>query len=298
MNERYRQYRDLNGILLLDKPIHLTSNMALQKVKHLVMARKAGHTGSLDPLATGMLPICFGEATKFSQYLLEADKAYRVTAKLGIKTTTSDAEGSIVATAMVPEFSTDSLETVFNQFRGNILQVPSMFSALKHEGQPLYKLARQGIEIERPARPVTIHELRMLEQLPDELVLEVRCSKGTYIRNLVEDIGDVLGCLAHVSALRRLYVEPFSSAPMIHLEDITPETRILPVEEALKTLPIVRLAPESAFFVRNGQSVTVNNEDYQGVVTLYDDVGRFLGVGDLLEGGRVMPKRLLKKVPS
>jgi len=298
LNERYRHYRDINGILLLDKPLHLTSNLALQKVKHLVCARKAGHTGSLDPLATGMLPICFGEATKFSQYLLNADKAYQVTAQLGSKTTTSDAEGEVIATASVPEYSTAQIEAVLDQFRGPIMQVPSMYSALKHQGQPLYRLARQGVEVERQARPVTIYELKLLAQTADTLELEVRCSKGTYIRNLVEDIGESLGCFAHVSALRRLYVDPFEHAPMLTLDEINADTKVLAVEEALRALPVIRLASASAFFIKNGQAIQVEAPEYEGVVTLYDDHGSFLGVGDCFKDGRIMPKRLLKKVTS
>src|SRR3990167_10000985 len=208
---------DINGILLLDKPLGLSSNSALQKVKNLFQAKKAGHTGSLDPLATGLLPICFGEATKFSQYWLDSDKTYRVRAKLGVRTTTSDAEGDIVFQSEVPHFTLADIEKQMAIFRGDIQQVPSMYSALKHEGQPLYKLARRGIEIERPARPITIYRFDLLRYANEALEMEVHCSKGTYIRTLIDDLGQALGVGAHVIALHRIQVGLFTASRMVAL---------------------------------------------------------------------------------
>ncbi len=212
------QRRQVHGILLLDKPHGMSSNAALQRVKTLFYANKAGHTGSLDPLATGMLPICLGKATKLSQLLLTTDKQYWVTATLGVRTTTSDAEGDIVAQHPVPEFTAAQLEQVLQQFRGEIHQVPSMFSALKQQGVPLYQLARQGKEVPRAARPLTIYALQVLAYQGDQLQLQVHCSKGTYVRTLVDDIGQALGCGAHVSALRRLQVGPLHAAQMVSLD--------------------------------------------------------------------------------
>ena len=203
MAKRSRARRDVNGILVLDKPIGLSSNAALQEAKRLFYAKKAGHTGSLDPLATGVLPLCFGEATKFSQFLLDANKRYQATVTLGVATSTGDYEGEVIEEKAVDRFNDQELEAALDQFRGEISQIPSMYSALKVNGQPLYKLARQGIEIERKARQVTIFNLELLENPGVELVLDIHCSKGTYIRTLAEDLGKVLGCGAHVSSLRR-----------------------------------------------------------------------------------------------
>lgn len=208
----------ISGVVLLDKPLGLTSNKALQKVKHLFGANKAGHTGSLDPLATGMLPICFGDATPFSQYLLDADKCYTVTACLGVKTTTGDKEGDVIASIPLPETITAKLSHILSQFTGDITQVPSMYSALKHEGKPLYKLARKGIEIERAARPITIHAIELLHVDLPYVSLRVICSKGTYIRNLIEDIGDALDVGAHVVALHREWVSGLKQYPMLTLD--------------------------------------------------------------------------------
>ena len=212
--------RDVNGILLLDKPIGITSNAALQTVKRLYAAKKAGHTGSLDPLATGMLPICFGKATKISAQLLDADKTYQVTAQLGIKTATGDKEGEIIAEKPVATFTLSQMEKTLENFRGPIQQIPPMYSALKHQGQPLYKLARRGITIERLPRSVTIHQLDLINFADDVIELYVRCSKGTYIRTLIEDIGEALGCGAHVISLRRLTVAKFLEKNMITLDQV------------------------------------------------------------------------------
>ena len=202
--------RAVNGILLLDKPPTMSSNRALQTVKHLFAARKAGHTGSLDPLASGLLPVCFGEATKFCQYLLSADKTYLVTMRLGIRTDTGDTEGEVISERPVPEVTSAILEKIFDQFRGEIEQVPSMYSALKHQGQPLYKLARQGITVARESRRLTIFRLTVLNFTADSVQFELHCSKGTYVRTLVDDFGEVLGCGAHVTQLRRIGVGAFT----------------------------------------------------------------------------------------
>lgn len=215
---RRRKGREVNGILVIDKPQGVTSNGILQQVKRLYGAAKAGHTGALDPLATGVLPLCFGEATKFSQMMLDSDKAYITTARLGIRTETGDSEGAVVEEKPVPALTEAQVEAVLEEFRGNIQQVPSMYSALKHQGKPLYEYAREGIEIDRPARPVTIYELKLLAVREQELDLAVTCTKGTYIRSLVEDIGEALGCGAHVCALRRTLASGYTLAlSLIHI---------------------------------------------------------------------------------
>ncbi len=210
----------IDGVLVLDKPLGITSNRALQQVKHLFQAAKAGHTGSLDPLATGVLPICFGKSTKIAQSLLDADKTYVVTAKLGVVTDTSDAEGQIISEHAVPEFSQQQILQAIAKFTGSIQQVPSMFSALKHKGQPLYKLARKGLVIERPPRNITVYQFLLLEQTHDTLTCEIKCSKGTYIRTLIDDLGKELGCGAHVSALRRTQAGPYSIDQAVPLEQL------------------------------------------------------------------------------
>lgn len=212
--------RAIHGILLLDKPLGLSSNQALQRVRHALGAAKGGHTGALDPLATGMLPLCFGEATRLAGLLLTSDKAYVTEARLGARTTTGDAEGEIIDERPVPTLDAARIEQVLARFRGDIVQVPPMYSALKHQGRTLYSLARQGVEVERAARPVHIHELRCTEATTQTLQLDVTCSKGTYIRTLVEDIGEALGCGAHVSALRRTWVAPFQNQPMHTLDEL------------------------------------------------------------------------------
>jgi tRNA pseudouridine55 synthase len=203
------QPRQIDGILLLDKPVGISSNRALQKIKHLFQAKKAGHTGTLDVLASGLLIICFGKATKLAQLLLDADKSYQVTGKLGVKTTTCDSEGKVLETKPIDNITLELIQETLEKFRGEITQVPSMYSALKHNGTPLYKLARKGIEVERKARKVHIYELKLLDWSNDILKLDVRCSKGTYIRNLIDDIGQDLGCGAYVTELRRSAIGKF-----------------------------------------------------------------------------------------
>ncbi|MBA2654251.1 MAG: tRNA pseudouridine(55) synthase TruB [Gammaproteobacteria bacterium] len=294
-----RRGREISGVLLLDKPIGLTSNQALTTVKIIFGAKKAGHTGSLDPLACGMLPICFGDATKFSQFLLEADKQYLVEAKLGIRTKTGDEEGEVIATRKVA-VDEEQIEAVLTNFRGKIEQVPSMYSALKFQGKPLYSYARQGIEIERQSRPVMIKELKLLEFNDDILKIRVACSKGTYIRTLVDDIGEQLGCGAHVALLRRTYVEPYQDTIMISLDNIKREREdrnildemLLPIDSALSAWPQVVLTESITYHLKQGQPVLVPRAPTSGWVRLYDN-DEFLGVGEILDDGRVAPRRLI-----
>lgn len=297
--------RPVNGILLLDKGQGISSNGALQVAKRMFAAAKAGHTGSLDPLATGMLPVCFGEATKFSQFLLDADKSYRVTAHFGVTTETGDADGAVVAEKPVT-FTEAQLLAAMERFEGEIEQVPSMYSALKHNGEPLYKLARQGIVVEREARRVTIHRFEFISFDGKEAVMEVDCSKGTYVRSLVEDLGAQLGCGAHVSALRRLSAGPYPAARMITLDALGAlkaeggfdaiDALLLPVETAVADWPRVELSDNAAFYVMQGQAVMAPNRPTQGSVSLYQaSTGAFLGVGEVLEDGRIGPKRLIAK---
>lgn len=295
--------RQIHGILLLDKPAQMTSNGALQKVKRLFQAKKAGHTGSLDPIATGMLPICFGEATKFSQFLLESDKVYQVVAKLGEKTTTGDTEGEVVAVKPLVNINEARIKEVASAFLGEIEQVPPMFSAIKHQGRPLYELARRGIEIKREPRKVHIFSLTVAAFEGDQLTFEVHCSKGTYIRTLVEDIGEVLGCGAHVIGLRRLSVTPYANALMYSLATLEQlaDTRgqegllasLLPIETAVQVYPAVKLSTSATFYLRMGQSVRAPFALTSPLVRLFADDARFLGVGEVMPDGRVKPHRLL-----
>lgn len=302
-NRRYnKNCRKIDGILLLDKPLGLTSNAALQEVKHLFNARKAGHTGSLDPLATGMLPICLGEATKVSGFLLDADKRYQMTCKLGEKTTTADAEGEVIETCDVPELELAIVEEVLNTFLGKIEQIPPMYSALKHNGERLYVLARQGKEVERKPRTVEIYKLKLLSMDADHLELEIKCSKGTYVRTLAEDIAKALGTVAHVIVLRRLEVGPFSdSKQMLTLDELKEmaisgmeplDARLFPVESALLGWPDVRISSDDAFYVRQGQAVQVPHAPTSGWVRIYEEQKRFLGMGQIQDDGKVAPKRL------
>ena len=299
-----RKGRDIDGVLLLDKPRGITSNAALQFAKRLLNARKAGHTGSLDPLATGLLPLCFGEATKVSGFLLDADKEYAVTARLGEKTASGDADGPVVLSRPVPVLGESDIQQALRRFTGPIVQIPPMYSALKVEGQPLYKLARQGVEVERAARPVTIFDLVLEAQRENELDLIVRCSKGTYVRTLVEDIGETLGCGAHVVALRRLRSGAFAldrAYTPEQLEEFSMQNALdqtlLPVESALVDWPCVELTDDAAFFVRRGQSVFAPTTLEPGWVRLSTPQHEFLGVGQVLEDGRVAPRRLLRQTP-
>jgi tRNA pseudouridine55 synthase len=295
--------RDVHGILLLDKPAGITSNDALQRIKRLYRAARAGHTGSLDKPATGMLPLCLGEATKISSYLLNADKCYVAVAKLGVVTSTADAEGEVLETRQVPEFNQRQLEKVIAQFVGDIEQVPPMYSALKIDGQRLYKLAYQGLEVERKSRPVTIHKIDLLHFDEDSFAIQVRCSKGTYIRTLVEDIGQALGCGAHVRSLRRLSTGPFNEGQMVSMEMIEQLSKqgddaldqlLVPGDSALEHLAEVNLTEEMTYYLCLGQAVSVPKAATDGLVRIYDHNHTFIGIGTILEDGRVAPKRLLK----
>ncbi len=291
---------DINGILLLDKPLGMSSNAALQRVKYLWQAKKAGHTGSLDPLASGMLPLCFGEATKFSQYLLDADKTYLVQATLGIRTTTGDAEGEPVQQRAVPPLCLAELDQAFDQFRGESWQVPSMFSALKHQGKPLYELARRGIEVERAARQITVYQLKVLSYQAPTVEFEMRCSKGTYVRNVVEDLGEKLGCGAHVSLLRRTSVGPFKADDMVGLTTLTESADplsltdcLLPLQRAVAHLPLLTVSSGMAFYLHRGQPVQVPQSPPQGLVGIQLKSGQFIGVGEIQGDGLVAPRRLI-----
>lgn len=311
MANRRKKGRSVNGILLLDKPLELSSNHALQRVKRLFNAAKAGHTGSLDPLATGMLPICLGEATKFSQYMLDADKTYRTTAKLGVRTASGDVDSEVVSERPVPALDRETIEAALTTFLGDTLQVPSMYSALKKDGQPLYKLARQGIEVERKARPIHIYDIKLLDIREDELDIELRCSKGTYVRNFVDDLGELLGCGAHVITLRRLSVSGFDEAAMVTLEELKgiaesgePETAfegldalLQPAWDAVKQLPKVELNDLAASYLKQGQPVFVPNITVEGKVVLFNREAEltdsFVGVGEIMDDGRIAPRRLV-----
>lgn len=303
MARRRNRGRQVNGVLLLDKPIGITSNAALQRVKRLFNANKAGHTGSLDPLATGMLPLCLGEATKISSFLLSADKEYQAGLKLGVNTDSADADGNVVQTRPVEEYSESRVREVLESFLGQSTQIPPMHSAIKQNGQPLYKLAHQGIEVERKPRDITIHSLKLLRFEDDELDIAVRSSKGTYIRTLSEDIGEALGCGAHITALRRTSVGTLDEHPMHTLESLEAiaeesglaalDALLLPMESTLPDWPEVRLSEDASFYLCQGQAVFVPQLKESGWVRLYAGDKRFLGLGTVLDDGRVAPKRLL-----
>ncbi|HFC53138.1 MAG TPA: tRNA pseudouridine(55) synthase TruB [Gammaproteobacteria bacterium] len=307
MNRRRNKGRPVNGILLLDKPHGITSNQALQKVKRLFRARKAGHTGNLDPMASGVLPICLGEATKMSAFLLDADKGYRGTIKLGVRTSSADAEGEVIERCPVPELREEQIREVLARFTGDIRQIPPMHSALKHQGQPLYKLARQGVEVERKPRSVTIYRLELLGFADDEIEVEILCSKGTYVRTLAEEIGAALGSCAHLGGLVRTSAGPFELERSVTMERLEREAAqglealdglLLPIESALADRPAVTLPRETAHYFCKGQPVFVPRVSAEGWVRIYGGEGRFLGVGTVQEDGRVAPKRLLSASPS
>lgn len=303
MGRRRSHLRPVSGVLLLDKPGGMTSNEALQRVKRLFRARKAGHTGSLDPIATGLLPLCFGEATKVSGFLLNADKQYRVRARLGQRTDTGDSEGEVIAEREVGEIPDSRIEEALGGLRGEIEQIPPMYSARKHKGERLYALARKGIEVERRPTAVVIHQLDLVGRDGPELELDVACSKGTYVRTLVEDLGEALGCGAHVVGLRRIGVAPYAGHRMIGLEELEAaaeeggfealDALLLPIDTALTHLPAVTLGDDTAFYLQRGQPVMSPNAPTSGQVRLYRGE-RLLGVGEVLPDGRVAPKRLIK----
>ena len=298
-----RVKRNINGVLLLDKPLGFSSNQALQKVKWLFQAAKAGHTGTLDPLATGLLPICLGEATKFAQYVTDADKTYIATVKFGETTTTGDAEGEILAQHSV-NFDLENLAAVCDAFVGEISQVPPMYSALKFEGKALYEYAREGVDIERQARLVTITSIQIDSFAKEIAVLTVSCSKGTYIRTLAEDIGRQLGCGAHLIGLRRTETAGYLIQDAITLEALellvkeTPVEKlaelVLPMDSAIAYLPKVVLNADAAHYLMQGQAVWQSGLVPEGELRLYDDKNQFLGLGVLQEDGKITPKRLMR----
>lgn len=303
---RRRRGLPVDGVLLLDKPMGVSSNQILQRVRRLFQAQKAGHTGTLDPMATGLLPICFGEATKFSAHLLNADKVYRTRVKLGEVTTTGDAEGEVVECHPPPSLSGGELESVLATFHGEIEQVPPMYSALKHQGRKLYELAREGKAVARAARRVTVYDARLLAHDADGFELEVRCSKGTYIRTLAEDIGRALGCGAHITALRRLASGPFDATGMHTLEALEAladqsarEAQLMPVDVLVAHLPKLTISAEQAKALLYGQAIhdTRSESLTDEPIRLYRD-DTFLGLGVVKVVGEIAPRRLLNTAAS
>ncbi len=296
----------IDGVLLLNKPAGLTSNQALQRVKRLLGAKKAGHTGSLDPAATGMLPLCFGEATKVCAFLLDADKTYRVTAKLGTATDTGDADGKPTRSEDVPSLSKEDWAVILNGFLGESTQIPPMYSALKKDGKRLYELARKGEVVEREPRPIRIDEIELLEAAGKRLVFRVRCSKGTYIRSLVEDIAARAGTVAHTSRLHRETVGAFDPAEMLDLEGAEAivegdpsalEGQLLPADRALTSLPALALSAAETERFLHGQAISAAKAENAGLTRVYGPDGNedFLGVGELSESGELRPKRVFRK---
>ena len=314
MSRPRRRGRDVHGVFLLDKQQGASSNDVLQKVKRLFNANKAGHTGALDPLATGMLPICLGEATKFSQYLLDSDKRYRVIARLGERTDTSDADGNIVETRPV-SFSQQQLDAALESFRGETMQVPTMFSALKYQGRKLYEYAREGVTVPREARPITVFELQFIRWEGNELELEIHVSKGTYIRTIIDDLGEKLGCGAHVIMLRRLHVARYPIEKMMTLEQLqavaatvnaaeTPDyapldALLLPMDSPADAFPIVNLPSAVAAFFKQGMPVQAADAPQQGLVRVTEgDAHKFIGMAEIADDGRVAPRRLVVEYPA
>ncbi len=292
--------RNVNGVLLLDKPLGFSSNQALQKVKWLFYAAKAGHTGTLDPLATGLLPVCLGEATKFAQYVTDADKTYIATIKLGATTTTGDAEGEVLTTSKVNISEAQFIETC-QQFNGEISQTPPMYSALKHEGKPLYEYAREGVDIGRQPRLIIIKNIVVNAFLNDTAQITVSCSKGTYIRTLAEDIGAALGCGAHLIGLCRTETAGFLLPQAVTIEQLEAmsiearEAQLLPVDSAISYLPKVTLNTDAAYFLMQGQAVWLAGKTPNGDLRIYDENNTFLGLGFMQEDGKIAPKRLIVK---
>lgn len=297
--------RAINGIVVLDKPKGESSNRSLQQVKRLFNANKAGHTGSLDPLATGVLPLCLGEATKISQFLLDSDKKYRVGIKLGVRTNTGDAEGEIIQESDAASITPDMLQKALGNFQGLIEQVPPMFSAIKQNGVPLYKLAREGKEVERASREVMIYGIDLLKFGGSELEVNVHCSKGTYVRTLADDLGTILGCGAHVSELRRTQAGVFTEADSVKIDElqrISNESEandysgldeyLISMDEAIHDLPEVILPDVSAGWIKQGQAVLVRHLPEHGLVRLYQG-DQFIGIGSILDDGRVAPRRMI-----
>jgi len=302
LSRRRPKGRNVDGIVVLDKASGLSSNAALQQVKRLFEAAKAGHTGSLDPLATGVLPLCLGEATKVSQFLLDADKNYRARIKLGVRTDSGDSEGEVIAECNSIRVSREDISRALRAFSGEIVQLPPMYSALKKDGVPLYKLARQGKTVDREPRRVTVHRIELTAYVDDEFEVEIECSKGTYIRTIADDLGQKLGCGAHIVALRRTAAGVFSDSDSVTLESLQAEkeqgglteidAHLIAMDTAVSNLPEVRLPEETASHVRNGQAVLVRHLPAEGLVRLYEDE-QFIGIGVIDEDGKVAPRRLL-----
>ena len=300
--QRRRRVRNISGIVVLDKANGLSSNAALQEVKRLYEANKAGHAGSLDPLATGVLPVCLGEATKVSQFLLDSDKRYRARIKLGIRTDTGDSEGSIIERNEGISVSRKAIEGALTKFKGEVEQVPPMHSAIKMNGVPLYKLARKGITVEREPRLVTLYQICLVEFVNSELELEISCSKGTYIRTIADDLGQELGCGAHVIELRRTQAGVFTEKDSISSEELALEKEnrgldkidqfLIPMDRAIQDLPEVNLPSITASHVKNGQAVLVRHLPKNGLVRMYEDE-QFIGIGSIDDDGKVAPKRLI-----
>ena len=300
---RRRKGRDIHGIVLLDKPAGFTSSQAVQKIRWLFQARKAGHTGTLDPFATGMLPICLGEASKTAGFMLDASKKYLATAQLGQATATGDIEGDVIKDLPVPAYSIEAIDAALDSFRGAIEQVPPMYSALKHKGQPLYKLARAGEEVERKPRSVFIHGLELISWKKPFLEFKVHCSKGTYVRTLAEDIAVKLGSCAHLTALHRLDVEPFNRADMISLQDLEQAAEagrldllLQPLDAGLEAWPVVELSGEELLRFTHGNPAPVR-ESHRGQVRVYALDGQILGLGQVGDDHKVYPKRLFNLAP-
>ena len=312
MGRRRKFGRSVNGVIVIDKPSGMTSNDVVQRVKRLFFAEKVGHTGSLDPLATGVLPICLGEATKFSQYLLDADKAYRSTFTLGKTTDTADSDGNVLKSVDARHITRKEVESAVAEFTGDIMQVPPMYSALKRDGQPLYKLARQGIEVPREARPVSIYQYDVEGFANGQVDVQIKCSKGTYIRSLAEELGEVLGVGAHVSALRRTMAGAFTEQHCKTLEALENErgdqraevldTHLLPVDATITDLAQLVIDDNSGYYFARGQAVMVNQVyriGHEGdKVRVFCETGDFLGIGEISDDGRVQPKRLVVKSDS
>lgn len=296
----------MHGIVVLDKALGGSSNHALQQVKRLFDANKAGHTGALDPLATGVLPLCLGEATKVSQFLLDSDKAYRARIKLGIRTDTADSEGEVIATSDAAAVTEAQIKAALTQFEGDIEQVPPMYSALKRDGQPLYKLAREGKTVEREPRAITVYSIKLtdFDSLSQEAEIEVDCSKGTYIRTIADDLGQIIGCGAHIIALRRLKAGAFTLADSQTLEELEAakqeggfaaiDAKLMPMDKAVNDLPAVHMPAYTARFLKQGQAVQVSKPPANGLLRLYEDE-EFIGIGVIDDDGKVAPKRLLVK---
>lgn len=302
---RRRKGRNISGVLLLNKPKGISSNRALQRVRAMLNASKGGHTGNLDPMATGLLPLCFGEATKFSSYLLDADKAYIACARLGQVSDTGDAEGEIIHERVVPEISETQIRDVMDQFTGPIEQVPPMYSALKQNGQPLYKLAREGKTVERKARPVTIYEIELISWQSPDLTFSVRCSKGTYVRTLAEDMGEALGCGAHLIGLHRTHTGGFSAGEMIAFDKLQEERDqelsldgyLLDADILVGHFPKKDLSEVETGRILHGQDIA-NDGVLTGMVRLYDAQGQFIGLAEASASGRLQPRRLVVNEPE